>query len=52
LLGYGFQTARGFIYAAAKTLRMSEQECRALLEELCGNLPQAVEDLIARRVAA
>jgi len=52
LLGYGYQTARGFIYAAAKPLQLSEMHCRALLEELCGNLPTAVEELIAQRVAA
>jgi urease accessory protein UreF len=52
LLGYGFQTTRGFIHAAAKPLRLSEKECRATLEELCANLPGAVENLIARRLAA
>jgi len=52
LLGYGFQTTRGFIYAAAKTLDLSELECRGLLHQLCASLPQAVEALIARRVAA
>ena len=52
LLGYGYQVARGFIYAAAKPLQLSEMNCHALLEELCGNLPVAVEELIAQRVAA
>jgi urease accessory protein UreF len=52
LLGYGFQTARGFIYAAAKSLALSEMNCRALLDELCSNLPAAVEELIAQRKAA
>lgn len=52
LLGYGYQTTRGFIYSAAKSLQLSENDCRALLEELCANLPQAVEALIAQRIAA
>lgn len=52
LLGYGYQTTRGFIYAAAKSLSFSEKDCRALLEELCANLPQAVETLIVQRIAA
>ena len=52
LLGYGYQTTRGFIYAAARPLQLSEMNCRALLEELCANLPLAVEELIAQRVAA
>jgi urease accessory protein UreF len=52
LLGYGYQTTRGFIYSAAKDLQLSEKDCRTLLNELCDNLPAAVEGLIAQRVAA
>ena len=52
LLGYGYQTTRGFIYSAAKDLKLSENSCRSLLDELCANLPAAVEGLIAQRVAA
>lgn len=52
LLGYGYQTTRGFIYSAARSLQLSEKDCRNLLEELCGNLPATVESLIAQRVAA
>jgi urease accessory protein UreF len=52
LLGYGFQTTRGFIYAAAKQLRLSEIACRRLLEELCEPLPAAVERLVGQRAAA
>jgi len=52
LLGYGYQTTRGFIYSAAKDLKLSENNCRSLLDELCATLPAAVEGLIAQRVAA
>jgi len=52
LLGYGYQTTRGFIYSAAKALELSEKDCRALLDELCDNLPAAIEGLIAQRAAA
>jgi len=52
LLGYGYQTMRGFIYAAAKPLKLSEKDCRQLLDELCGNLPATVESLIAQRAPA
>jgi urease accessory protein UreF len=52
LLGYGYQTTRGFIYSAARSLQLSEKDCRGLLEELCGNLPASVESLIAQRAAA
>jgi urease accessory protein UreF len=52
LLGYGYQVTRGFIHSAARSLQLSERDCRNLLEELCGNLPETVELLIAQRVAA
>jgi urease accessory protein UreF len=52
LLGYGYQTTRGFIYASARALKLCENDCRTLLDELCGNLPAAVEELIAQRAAA
>jgi len=48
LLGYAQQTTRGFIHAAAKTLPVSEAECRALFEELCARIPQATEALLPR----
>lgn len=48
LLGYAHQTTRGFIHAAAKSLPVSEAECRALFEELCAPLPQAMEALLPK----
>ena len=52
LLGYAHQTTRGFIYAAARMLQLSERECRGLFDSLCGSLPEAVEALIGQSVAA
>ena len=52
LLGFGFQTTRGFIHSAARPLRLSENDCRALVAELCASLPQAVETLLSLRTAA
>ena len=52
LLGYAHQTTRGFIYSAARMLRLSERECRELFEDRCEGLPEAVEELLKRRVAA
>ena len=46
------QTTRGFIYAAAKSLQMSEHQCRELFEAQCGPLPAAVENLLRIRAAA
>lgn len=52
LLGYGFHTTRSFIYSAARSLPLSERNCRGLLAELCAGLPHAVEALVGRRAAA
>lgn len=52
LLGYAHQTTRGFIYAAARNLQLSERTCRALFDELCAELPQAVEELVRPLQAA
>jgi len=52
LLGYAHQTTRGFIYSAARMLRLSEQQCRELFDDLCASLPEAVEALVAPAAAA
>lgn len=52
LLGYAHQTTRGFIYSAARMLRLSERQCRHLFESLCAELPQAVEKLVREAVPA
>jgi urease accessory protein UreF len=52
LLGYAHQTTRGFIYSAARMLRLSERQCRELFDALCAHLPEAVETLLAQPVAA
>jgi urease accessory protein UreF len=52
LLGYAHQTTRGFIYSAARTLRLSERECRGLFDELCAPLPEALNGLLNQAAAA
>jgi urease accessory protein UreF len=52
LLGYAHQTTRGFIYSAARMLQLSERQCRAVFDGLCADLPEAVEGLIGRKIAA
>ena len=52
LLGYAQQTTRGFIYAAARSLRLSEHECRDLFDVLCGNLPAALGELLREESVA
>lgn len=51
LLGYAHQTTRGFIHAAARSLRLTETDCRALFDELCAPLPAAVAALVVTSVA-
>ena len=52
LLGYAHQTTRGFIYSAARNLRLSAHQCRAVFDSLCASLPAAVEALLIQPVAA
>ena len=52
LLGYAHQTTRGFIYSAARSLQLSERQCRHLFDGLCVDLPEAVEALIKEQAAA
>jgi urease accessory protein UreF len=52
LLGYAHQSARGFIYSAARPLRLSEHDCRDIFDESCADLPQAIEVLVRQPAAA
>src|SRR5215468_11858462 len=49
LLGYAHQTLRGFIYSAARSLGLSERACRQLFDELCADLPLAIEEQLKER---
>src|SRR6266436_2309733 len=51
LLGYAHQTTRGFIYSAARPLRLTERQSRHLFDGLCADLPAAVEALLTQRAA-
>jgi urease accessory protein UreF len=48
LIGYAHQTTRGFIYSAARSLRLSERKCRNLFDELCDGLPEAVDAMVGQ----
>lgn len=48
LLGYAQQITRGFIYAAARRLQLSERECRAVFDEVCAGMPAWIEALLRR----
>ncbi|MDB6124861.1 MAG: hypothetical protein JWQ71_3854 [Pedosphaera sp.] len=52
LFGYAQQTTRGFIHAAAPSLKLSDADARSLFEELCHDLPGAVEPLLAQGLVA
>jgi urease accessory protein UreF len=48
LLGYAHQTTGGFIQAAARSLQLTEANCRGLFAELCAPLPGAVASLVSK----
>jgi urease accessory protein UreF len=51
LLGYAHQIIRGFIYAAARRLRLSEADCRRLFDRVTAPLPGTVARLIGEPLA-
>ncbi len=52
LLGYAHQTARSFIYSAARSLALSENQCRRLFDTVSKDLPAAVDSLLREKAAA
>jgi len=46
LSSYEKQTLLGFIHAVSRTLRLSENQCRGLLEELSPALPRSMEPIL------
>jgi urease accessory protein UreF len=50
LFGYAHQTTRGFIHSAARSLKFSDADSRALFEELCAPLPATIDSLLAPSV--
>jgi len=52
LLGYAHQTTRSFIYSAARSLLLSENQCRRLFDTVVKDLPSAVDSLLREKAAA
>ncbi len=52
LLGYAHQTTRSFIYSAARSLALSENQCRRLFDAVSKDLPAAVDSLLREKAAA
>src|SRR5437762_9313880 len=52
LLGYAHQTTRSFVYAAARSLHLSETQCRHLFDSVSKDLPAAVDSLLREKAAA
>jgi urease accessory protein UreF len=46
LASYERQTLLGFIHAVSRSLKLSEQDCQALLEDLSPSLPRTVEPIL------
>jgi urease accessory protein UreF len=46
LHGYAQLATRGFIKAASRSLEISREDVQALSDELCGDLPAAIESLL------
>jgi urease accessory protein UreF len=46
LISYEKQTLLGFMHAVSRTLRLSEGDCRSLLDQLSPSLPQPAEPIL------
>jgi urease accessory protein UreF len=46
LVSYERQTLMGFIHAVARSLRLTEQDCRAILDDLSPSLPRMPEAIL------
>jgi urease accessory protein UreF len=52
LLGYAHHTTRGFIHAVARRLRLSVQQHHSLSDDLCAELPRAVDVVLGQAATA
>ncbi|SRR6266496_1450686 len=46
LVSYALQTTRGFVWSAAETLELTDEQCAELAHEINGGLPDAVNRLL------
>lgn len=47
LMHYAYRTMGGFVRGAARSLQLTERECRDMVEDLCDGIPQAIEATLA-----
>ncbi|MCI0743812.1 MAG: hypothetical protein L0Y58_00250 [Verrucomicrobia subdivision 3 bacterium] len=43
MVHYAYRTMGGFVRAAAQSLALTEHDCRQIVEDMCEDLPQAIE---------
>lgn len=48
LMHYAYRTMAGFVRAAARSLELTEADCRDIVEDMCEDLPQAIESTLTR----
>lgn len=48
LMHYAYRTMGGFVRAAARSLPLTESDCRDLVQDMCEDLPQAIESTLAQ----
>lgn len=51
LMHYAYRTMAGFVRAAACSLQLTQADCRQIVENMCSDLPPAIESALARPVA-
>jgi urease accessory protein UreF len=47
LMNYAQRMLGGFVHASARSLRLSETDCRVLVQDLCADMPRSWEPMLA-----
>jgi len=47
MMHYAYRTMGGLVQAAARSLHLTERECREIVGDLCDDVPQAIEAILA-----
>jgi len=48
LMHYAYRTMGGFVRAAARSLELTETDCRDIVSDMCQDLPQSIQATLAR----
>ena len=51
LMHYAYRTMGGFVRAAARSLQLTETDCREIVEDMCEDLPESISATLAQPIS-